>query len=108
MSVSFLITAFVTKPNIISIIKGMFIPQFPDKSLLAIIGLIGTTVVPYNLFLHAALVKERWKNSEDLSFAKKDTIISIFLGGLVSMAIIISAAAIPSGQINNAVDLEKD
>ncbi|TVZ55906.1 NRAMP (natural resistance-associated macrophage protein)-like metal ion transporter [Lutibacter sp. Hel_I_33_5] len=107
MSVSFLITAIVTKPNIISIIKGMFIPQFPDKSLLTIIGLIGTTVVPYNLFLHAALVKERWKTSKDLSFAKKDTIISIFLGGLVSMAIIISAAAIPSGQINNAVDLAK-
>lgn len=107
MSISFLITAIVTKPNFLEIIKGMLIPKFPEKSLLTIIGLIGTTVVPYNLFLHASLVKEKWKTSEDLSFAKKDTIVSIVLGGLVSMAIIISAAAINSSEINNAADLAK-
>lgn len=107
MSVSFLITAIVTKPSFIEIFKGMFIPKFPEKSLLTVIGLIGTTVVPYNLFLHASLVKEKWKISDDLSLAKKDTIISIVLGGLVSMAIIISAAAINSSTINNAADLAK-
>jgi NRAMP (natural resistance-associated macrophage protein)-like metal ion transporter len=105
MSFSFVITAILTKPSLLDILKGMFIPKFPEKSLLTVIGLIGTTVVPYNLFLHASLVKERWKNKEDVSFAKKDTIISIVLGGLVSMAIIISAAAIPSKEILNAADL---
>jgi len=105
MSFSFVITAIVTKPNLLDVLQGVFIPKFQEKSLLTIIGLIGTTVVPYNLFLHASLVKERWKKKEDISFAKKDTIISITLGGLVSMAIIISAAAIPSKDILNAVDL---
>ena len=107
MSVSFLITAIVTKPNVLEILKGMFIPKFPDKSILTIIGLIGTTVVPYNLFLHASLVKERWHKKEDLKLAKKDTIISIVLGGLVSMSIIISAASIQVTNINNAADLAK-
>lgn len=107
MSISFVITAIMTKPNISSIFKGAFIPSFPDKSVLTIIGLIGTTVVPYNLFLHASLVKERWKTKEDLAFAKKDTMISIILGGLVSMAIIISASAINSTEISNASDLAK-
>jgi Mn2+/Fe2+ NRAMP family transporter len=105
MSVSFLITAIVTKPNVLELLKGMFIPRFPEKSLLTIIGLIGTTVVPYNLFLHASLVKERWNKTADLKLARKDTIISIILGGLVSMAIIISAAAIPFKDISNAADL---
>lgn len=105
MSFSFVITAIVTKPNLFEIFKGMFIPKFPEKSLLTIIGLIGTTVVPYNLFLHASLVKERWKKKEDVSLAKKDTIISIILGGMVSMAIIVSAASIPSKNILNAADL---
>jgi Mn2+/Fe2+ NRAMP family transporter len=63
--------------------------------------------VPYNLFLHAALVKERWHKKEDLKFARKDTMISIILGGLVSMAIIISAAAIQTPDIANAADLAK-
>ncbi|MDG1529257.1 MAG: Nramp family divalent metal transporter [Polaribacter sp.] len=107
MSISFIITAIITKPNLSEIFKGAFIPSFPDDSLLTIIGLIGTTVVPYNLFLHASLVKERWKKKEDISFAKKDTIISIILGGLVSMAIIISAAGIQTSSISNASDLAK-
>mgnify|MGYP002640036548 CR=1 FL=1 len=107
MSVSFIITAIITKPDLGAIFKGALVPNFPEKSLLTIIGLIGTTVVPYNLFLHAALVKERWKKKEDLSFAKKDTIISIILGGLVSMAIIISAAGIQTATISNASDLAK-
>ena len=107
MSFSFVLTAIITKPNLLEILKGAFIPKFPEKSLLTIIGLIGTTVVPYNLFLHAALVKEKWKTTKDLSFARKDTIVSIILGGLVSMAIIISAVAIPSKEISNAADLAK-
>ena len=107
MSVSFLITAIITKPNVLEILKGMFIPKFPDKSLLTIIGLIGTTVVPYNLFLHASLVKERWSKTEDIKSARKDTIISIVLGGFVSLAIMVSAAAIPFGDISNAADLAK-
>ena len=107
MSASFIITAIITKPNLVAIFKGALVPNFPEKSLLTIVGLIGTTVVPYNLFLHAALVKERWKKKEDISFAKKDTIISIILGGLVSMAIIISAAGIQTATISNASDLAK-
>jgi NRAMP (natural resistance-associated macrophage protein)-like metal ion transporter len=107
MSISFLITAIITKPNVLEILKGMFIPKFPDKSLLTIIGLIGTTVVPYNLFLHASLVKERWSKTEDIKSARKDTIISIVLGGFVSLAIMVSAAAIPFGDISNAADLAK-
>ena len=107
MSVSFLITAFLTKPAITSIFKGALVPSVPEGSLLTIIGLIGTTVVPYNLFLHASLVKEKWSDQKDLKAVRKDTIISIVLGGLVSMAIIISASSIGLGEISNASDLAK-
>ncbi|CAM1344794.1 Nramp family divalent metal transporter [Tenacibaculum amylolyticum] len=105
MSISFLVTAILTKPNLVNVFKGMFIPQLPENGLLTVIGLIGTTVVPYNLFLHASLVKEKWKNASDLPLARKDTMISIVLGGVVSFAIIIAAAAIPSTQIQNVSDL---
>jgi len=107
MSVSFLVTAILTKPDILAIFKGALVPKFPKDSLLTIIGLIGTTVVPYNLFLHASLVKEKWKHHDDLPKARKDTIISIVLGGIVSMAIIISATAIQSTEVTNAADLAK-
>jgi Mn2+/Fe2+ NRAMP family transporter len=53
------------------------------------------------------LVREKWTSKEDLKWAKLDTIISILLGGLVSMAIIIAAAAIPAQGVQNVMDLAK-
>ncbi|NNE33185.1 MAG: Nramp family divalent metal transporter [Winogradskyella sp.] len=105
MSLAFFTTAIITNPNLLDIAKNMVIPSFPEKSILTIIGLIGTTVVPYNLFLHASLAKTKWKDKSDLHFAKKDTIIAVVLGGMVSMCIIISASAIPTQDIHNASDL---
>ncbi|MBT8255979.1 MAG: Nramp family divalent metal transporter [Bacteroidia bacterium] len=105
MSMSFLLTAFITSPNVMEVIKGMFLPSVPDESWITIIALVGTTVVPYNLFLHASLVREKWKGAEDLKAARRDTYISILLGGLVSMAIIVCAAAIQKGDVKNASDL---
>jgi manganese transport protein len=107
MSLSFVITAIVTQPNLISVVKGIFVPTIPEDSWLTIVALVGTTVVPYNLFLHASLVREKWKGVNDLKAARKDTYISITLGGLVSMAIIICAAAISDGQVKNAADLAR-
>jgi len=107
MSLSFIITGIITKPDILKVLKGVFIPQFPKDSLLTIIGLIGTTVVPYNLFLHASLAKEKWHDKTDLQFARKDTIIAVILGGIVSMFVIISAATIQTDTITNAIDLAK-
>jgi len=106
MSLAFLITAILTKPDIIELLKGVFIPRIPEESILTIIALIGTTVVPYNLFLHASLVKEKW-SADDLHIARKDTYVAIILGGLVSMAIIISAASIQDQEITNAAGLSK-
>ena len=107
MSLSFLVTAILTNPNIGTVIKGLFVPTVPEEGWLTIIALVGTTVVPYNLFLHASLVKEKWNGVADLKAARKDTFVSIVLGGLVSIGIIICGAAITGGEINNASDLAK-
>ena len=105
MSLSFIITAIITKPDFGKIISGILIPSLPKASLLTIIALVGTTVVPYNLFLHAAIVKEKWRNKNDLKLARNDTYIAIILGGTVSLAIIISGAAINSFDVKNVLDL---
>ncbi|SEM23095.1 NRAMP (natural resistance-associated macrophage protein) metal ion transporters [Aquimarina amphilecti] len=106
MSIAFIITAIVTKPDLSLLFKG-FVPDLSADKILTIVGLIGTTVVPYNLFLHASIVSEKWKTKEDLPAARKDTIVAIVLGGLVSMAIIIAGAAIQQTEVNNAADLAK-
>lgn len=107
MSISFLVTALLTKPDLIKILKGLFVPQLPEESLLTVVGLIGTTVVPYNLFLHANLVKEKWQKEADLVHARRDTLVSIGIGGIISMAIVVTAVAIPNKEISGALDLAR-
>jgi Mn2+/Fe2+ NRAMP family transporter len=107
MSLSFVITAVITKPDITKIIRGMFTPSMPAGSLLTVIALVGTTVVPYNLFLHASLVSEKWKTKDGLKSARRDTFVSIALGGLVSMAIMVAATVIPGKNVKDVMDLAK-
>ena len=107
MSLSFVLTAAITQPNMLEVLKGLLIPTVPRDSILTIIALVGTTVVPYNLFLHASLVSEKWKSTADLKAARRDTFVALVLGGLVSICIIISASAIQSATVNNVMDMSK-
>ena len=91
MSLSFLITLILVKPDLPAVFKGM-IPTFPDNSLFLVLALVGTTIVPYNLFLHSSSVKEKWNNKEDLKDVKKDLLVSIGLGGLISISIVVTSA----------------
>ncbi len=105
MSLSFLITAFLVQPNIGDLLKGLLIPSAGSAGILTVMALIGTTVVPYNLFLHASLVGEKWKHPGDLKIARKELAFAIILGGLVSMAIVISAAVPELSDVSTAADL---
>ncbi len=108
MSLLFLATMVVLAPQLSEIVKGLFVPKIPVGAILTVSGLVGTTVVPYNLFLHAAIVQERWKDKDDLKAARLDIWISILLGGLVSMSVVITSAVALFGSgkdIQNATDL---
>jgi Mn2+/Fe2+ NRAMP family transporter len=102
---AFLFTAIATRPSLLSILSGLFNFKAPAGSLLTIIALVGTTIVPYNLFLHAELVKEKWTDQADLKFALKDLIIALGLGGLISLSIVITASSIKVSDINTVGDL---
>ncbi len=105
MSLAFLVTAFLVNPDFLSILKGMFIPRSSSAGILTVIALIGTTVVPYNLFLHASLVQEKWKKTTDLPLARKELTAAIILGGIVSMAIVVCASSPSISQVSSAADL---
>lgn len=112
MSLVFIVTAIASSPDWGAVLKGLFTPSMGENDLMTVVGLIGTTVVPYNLFLHASSSSERWKsaNKEDIVNARIDTALSIGLGGLVSMAIIIAASANLYGtgaEIANGADMAK-
>ena len=107
MSISFFITAIITKPDINALINGAITPKINSNNLTIILGLIGTTVVPYNLFLHSSLVSEKWNSLNKLKVARFESFFSIIIGGLVSLSIIITAASVNNKDVNGVIDLAK-
>lgn len=93
MALAFIATFITVDPNLGALIEGLTTPKIPDGSLLTVIALIGTTVVPYNLFLHASAVKAKWSSVSDLNNARVDTAAAIGLGGLITILVASTAAA---------------
>ncbi|WAC22117.1 NRAMP family divalent metal transporter [Blastomonas sp. SL216] len=93
MSLAFIGGLAVIEVDWAAAARGL-VPSLPSDSLFTAIALIGTTVVPYNLFLHAASVRGKFSaDNEGLAASNLDTAISVTLGGLLSMAIVIMGAA---------------
>ena len=105
MSISFIFTVFLVGVDLGELISPSNFFKIPDGSLLIIAGLIGTTVVPYNIFLHAALVNEKWDSKNDLKDAGFDTVFSILIGGIISLCILLTAAGLDKSNITSAIDL---
>ena len=64
------------------------------------LALIGTTVVPYNLFLHATAVRHRWLGvalPDALREARFESIAAIIIGGLVTAAIMVVGTVVIAG-----------
>lgn len=107
MSVSFLIAAIMTKPDLGALFQGLFVPQMDANAVFLVVAILGTTIVPYNLFLHAALVKKEREQHSSFSKLKRDTIVSVGFGGIISICIVVAAAASGLESVTSAADLGK-
>lgn len=106
MGVVFITTMFVAGPDILELLKGAFIPAIPSGSIILVIALIGTTVVPYNFFIHAQTASEKWGDTSKLSSMRFDTILMITAGGIITAAILITAGALIQGtEVTSVVEL---
>jgi manganese transport protein len=83
MGLSLLVVAFSMDTNSAELIHGLVLPRIPQGAELLTLGLIGTTVVPYNLFLGSRLAK-----SQELKSMRRGLSLSVVLGGLISISLI--------------------
>lgn len=88
MGLCFLTTAILLDPPILQVLQGGVIPQFPEGSGLLILALIGTTVVPYNLFLGSGVSEGQTVTEMRVSLS-----IAIVLGGIISLSVLVVGAA---------------
>jgi manganese transport protein len=106
MSVCFLVSALAAKPPLSALIKALFLPGINEVDWFVVAGLVGTTIVPYNLFLHSNLAKEKWPNTRDsLKYSFMDTLVAILIGGVISVSIVISSGLLEGKEVHSASDL---
>ena len=70
--------------NPLEALQGLFIPSLPDGSELLALGLVGTTIVPYNLFLASGI-----SSGQGIGEMRFGLSVAVILGGLISMAILV-------------------
>lgn len=89
MGFAFIYIALKANLDWSAIFKSSFLPAIPTGSEWIIIGLIGTTIVPYNLFLASGISK-----GQEVKTMRFGIIAAIILGGLISIAILLAGTII--------------
>lgn len=90
MGLAFLVTALGGDLDGAAVLRGAFVPATPEGSGLLVLGLVGTTVVPYNLFLGSSLAV-----GKNLGEARFGIALAIGFGGLISMGILLAGIGVP-------------
>ncbi|MDX2306482.1 MAG: divalent metal cation transporter [Microscillaceae bacterium] len=90
MGIVFLTSAFLLGVAPKALLYGSFIPTFPPESSVYILGLVGTTVVPYNLFLGSGLST----SGQSLFEMRVGLSVAIILGGIISMAVLVTGTVV--------------
>ena len=96
LSVSFFYTATTSLPTMDRVIAGIFAPSIKGDQLTTVLGMIGTTIVPYNLFLHASSAAETWNDTPEnqaIQQSSLETVLAISVGGLITGSILITASS---------------
>lgn len=91
---TYIISAFLTKPDWGNVFKSMVTPTIDLKTgfLLTFIGMIGTTITPYMQFYLQSSIVDKKLNISDYKYEKFDVYLGAFWGNAVSFFIIVCTA----------------
>lgn len=89
LGLAFILVGFSALIHPAEALTNSLLPQIPAGSALLITGLIGTTIVPYNLFLGSGIGQ-----GQTISEMRQGLIPAILIGGLISMAIVMAGTLI--------------
>jgi len=89
MGIAFAWCALEIGPDVAALAEGALVPRTPAGSGTLLLGLVGTTIVPYNLFLGSALARGR--SGAETRFALS---IAIPAGGAISIAVLVCSTSV--------------
>ena len=108
----FVFEIYWSAPQWGEVAKG-FVPRIPDGALYIIVGIIGATVMPHNLYLHSALVQSRAYDTspegkrQACRFNLVDSAVALNVAFFVNAAILIVSAAAFHGKGTEVTELQQ-
>ena len=92
MGIAFVVTAVRVGPDFAELLTGLLIPRMPVGSTVLVLGLVGTTVVPYNLFLGSALARDN-----ELGEMRWGLGVAVIGGGVISIGVLVVGSVLGGG-----------
>lgn len=87
MGIAFLVLAFQTHFSFSELFRAAVIPELPQGSEWIALALLGTTIVPYNIFIGSAISK-----GHTIPLMRVGLTISVVIGGLITCWIMIAGS----------------
>jgi Mn2+/Fe2+ NRAMP family transporter len=89
MGIAFFALAFTQPLSGSDLFLSSVIPRIPDGAEWIVLGLVGTTIVPYNIFIGAGISK-----GETIPLMRIGLSISVLIGGLITAAILVAGISV--------------
>ncbi len=108
----FVFEIYWSAPQWGEVAKG-FVPRIPEGALYIVVGIIGATVMPHNLYLHSALVQSRAYDTstegkrQACSFNFIDSTVALNVAFFVNAAILVVSAAAFHGKGTEVTELQQ-
>ncbi|MFT8320083.1 MAG: Nramp family divalent metal transporter [Bacillus sp. (in: firmicutes)] len=98
---SFVVQMFFVKPDVSSVLHGLFTPQFQGTdSILLAAGILGATVMPHAIYLHSALTQKRivGKTMKEKKLIYRfefiDILIAMLIAGFINASMLIVSSSL--------------
>ena len=109
LAAAYAVDCALLKPALAPIVAGALTPGIPGPgALLAVVGIVGATIMPHNLFLHGGLVVGRLRDVHGAQrrlverHAITDTVIALTIATAVNGAILVVGGAVGATTIERA------
>lgn len=89
MGITFIVVAAKAAMPPLELFRGAMIPTIPDGGLPLVLALVGTTIVPYNLFLGSSLAI-----GKDPRESRFGILLAVAIGGVISAGIVVAGSVV--------------
>jgi NRAMP (natural resistance-associated macrophage protein)-like metal ion transporter len=95
VSGAYIVSAILAKPDLGQALHSLVVPQgtFNGAYMLAVVGVVGTTITPWGQGFIQAYVVDKRLRPEDISAERIDVLIGVFITNVIAAFILIACAA---------------